>query len=209
MIEIAAHNLGYQYGYRWILKESELQISAGDTVSILGKNGAGKSTLLRLLAGAFTPNYGDILLKHEHDGILDRSCWYSYLSWAAPAILPPPDLSIQEVFSVHFSLKQPLIPTQEILTEINLNSFKNQAIRFLSSGQLQRLKIALAVFTYSGYILLDEPSTNLDTENFELIWHLVQKYQHNRTILIATNDPREYAYSTKQFVIENLKILSN
>lgn len=206
MVEILAQNLGYQYGYRWVFKESELSIPAEKIVGILGGNGSGKSTLLRLFSGVFTPSSGIIELKHPRLGTLERSQWYRFLSWAAPSIAPPQDLSVLEVLSLHFRLKQPVVPLEVILKEADLQLVKNQALKLLSSGQLQRLKIALAVFSQSFYIILDEPSTNLDTENFDLIWSLIQRYQNGRTILVATNDPREQSFLSISFVIKNLKI---
>ena len=208
MVEIFAHDLGYQYGYRWVFKESELNIPSGCVVGILGNNGSGKSTLLRLLAGIFTPSTGTIQLKHQHLGILECSRWYRFLSWTAPAIMPPLDLSVMEVLLLHFQLKKPLIPIEDILREANLQTVKNQALKLLSSGQLQRLKIALAVFSQSSYMILDEPSTNLDADNFELIWKLVQQFKDDRTILIATNDPREEIFFDISFTINQLKIKS-
>jgi ABC-type multidrug transport system ATPase subunit len=65
-------------------------------------------------------------------------------------------------------------------------------IRQFSSGMLQRVKLALAFFTDSALLLLDEPTETLDENGFELYELLLEKYSHGRTIIIASNKERDF-----------------
>ena len=70
---VAAHGLGVRFGARWVLRDVDLAIHAGERVCLIGPNGAGKSTLIRCLTGIQAPTTGQALLGSEEVGSIDRS----------------------------------------------------------------------------------------------------------------------------------------
>ncbi|HHQ8911820.1 TPA: thiol reductant ABC exporter subunit CydC, partial [Bacillus cereus] len=67
-IDIELNHVSYSYPHsnEVVLKDVSLQIKAGKKIAILGRSGTGKSTLLKLLTGALSPLYGEVLLNSEH-----------------------------------------------------------------------------------------------------------------------------------------------
>ena len=69
----------------------------------------------------------------------------------------------------------------------------------------QRLKIALALCAASPVVLLDEPTTNLDTQGVAWYRHLVAQYAHNRLLIIASNTAHDYDFCENQIDITHYK----
>jgi ABC-type multidrug transport system ATPase subunit len=88
---------------------------------------------------------------------------------------------------------------------IGLENATHKQIRYFSSGMKQRLKLALAIFSTSPILLLDEPCSNLDKEGYALYKELIQKYAMHKLIIVGSNDPEEYAFCTQQINLMDYK----
>jgi ABC-type multidrug transport system ATPase subunit len=69
----------------------------------------------------------------------------------------------------------------------------------------QRLKLAQAFFSESAILLLDEPTTNLDSEGVNLYESLIKNYAGNRLLIISSNVPKEYDFCKNIIKIEAYK----
>lgn len=78
-------------------------------------------------------------------------------------------------------------------------------IKDYSSGMKQRVKIALALFADVSLTLLDEPTSNLDEKGVEWYLNILDEVPANRTIVVASNLEREYAFCTKQLDVTRFK----
>jgi ABC-type multidrug transport system ATPase subunit len=94
---------------------------------------------------------------------------------------------------------------ETILNTVQLGTAANKPIRYFSSGMKQRLKLALAFFSQSDLLLLDEPLTNLDAAGAGLYNHLIENIKQQRVLIISSNDQREYAFCTDVIDIRDLK----
>mgnify|MGYP005694098101 FL=1 len=74
-----------------------------------------------------------------------------------------------------------------ILSNFQIESFKNTIIKNLSSGTEQKLKLLISFNTKSDFILLDEPTTNLDDNGKQIDQYAYKKYTDKRGVIIATN----------------------
>jgi ABC-type multidrug transport system ATPase subunit len=88
---------------------------------------------------------------------------------------------------------------------IGLENATHKQIRYFSSGMKQRLKLALAIFSTSPILLLDEPCSNLDKEGYALYKQLIQQYAMHKLIIVGSNDPEEYAFCTQQINLMDYK----
>jgi ATPase subunit of ABC transporter with duplicated ATPase domains len=95
--------------------------------------------------------------------------------------------------------------TTELLEILGLEKHKSKAISQFSSGMKQRVKLALAIFSEVPLLLLDEPSTNLDSQGLSWYLKLIQQYASNRILVICSNDPREYDFCEKKITLEDFK----
>jgi ABC-type multidrug transport system ATPase subunit len=206
MFTVQVKNASKRFHNEWIFKNLDLELSSGDTLAITGGNGSGKSTLLKCLSGAIPLTSGTIQYQAGSTQISEEH-WFRSLALATPYLELPEEFTLSEVINFHFQFKNPLQnrTTTEILEILGLEKHKSKAISQFSSGMKQRVKLALAIFSEVPLLLLDEPSTNLDSQGLSWYLKLIQQYASNRILVICSNDPREYDFCEKKITLEDFK----
>ena len=193
-----------------VLKGVSLQVCAGETTAVVGPSGCGKSTLLYLLGLLDRPESGKIYLNNsEVSGSSDQERTVLRNS------------SIGFIFQFHFLIKEltaienvalPLRKSgicekeaQErslaVLEKLGLGSKAQRFANKLSGGEQQRVAIARAMVNSPSLILADEPTGNLDTENSENVFAVVQELaeSENLGVLIVTHNS-ELASKTNKLI---------
>lgn len=202
-MEVSFRNIGKRYRYEWIFRGVNFTFEAGKKYAILGPNGSGKSTLLKVLSGHLTPSKGkvDFFLEGKKMPIDEV---YRKLSYAAPYIDLIEEFTLTEAIKFHQKFKNftNQLSPKDLIEILNFEKSKNKPVRFFSSGMKQRLKLVLAICSDSPLLLLDEPTTNLDTQGMNWYRDLIKKYGQNRSIIIASNVEADY-----DFCDETLSIL--
>ena len=92
-----------------------------------------------------------------------------------------------------------------MLKTLALKGAEQKAIKYFSSGMKQRVKLALAVFSDTPLLLLDEPTSNLDEQGIAWYRSLISKYGVNRTLVVCSNQQHEYDYCTHQLQLADYK----
>ena len=190
-MNIELNLLEKSYHKKIIFRNLSAKFESGGRYGIAGQNGSGKSTLLKILAGLITPNSGSISYSTAENSIPVESI-FEHINYAAPYLDLPVDLSFYELLNFHFSIKKRYesISNEAINESLQLPS--DMPIRQFSSGMLQRVKLALAFFTASDIILLDEPTETLDEQGFQLYRRLLETYSRQRTSIIASNKEEDF-----------------
>ena len=193
-----------------VLKGVSLQVCAGETTAVVGPSGCGKSTLLYLLGLLDRPESGKIFLNNfEVSGSSDHE---------RTALR---NTSIGFIFQFHFLIKEltaienvalPLRKSgicekeaQErsfaVLEKLGLGSKSQRFANKLSGGEQQRVAIARAMVNSPSLILADEPTGNLDTENSENVFGVIQELaeSENLGVLIVTHNS-ELALKTNKLI---------
>lgn len=206
MFTIQVQNASKRFHREWIFKNLNLDLSAGDSIAITGGNGSGKSTLLKCLSGAIPLTSGAIQYQSGATQIVEEQ-WFRSLALATPYLELPEEFTLSEVLSFHFQFKNPLQQRSnaEILEILGLEKHKSKAISQFSSGMKQRVKLALAIFSEVPFLLLDEPTTNLDKQGVTWYLDLIQQFSQDRIVMICSNDPREYDFCEKKIAMEDFK----
>ena len=192
---IQLSNAGKRYNRDWIFRNASLTFLPHHTYAITGSNGTGKSTLLQAIAGSLAISEGQVSWQIKGSEI-DSNLVYNHLSIAAPYVEVIEEMTAFEFMEFHQKFK-PLIASvsiKEMLSLLGLEKASNKQIRYYSSGMKQRIKLAQAIFSDVPLMLLDEPCTNLDIAGFELYNTLINKYGHNKTIIVSSNDINEYSF---------------
>jgi len=206
MFTIQVQNASKRFHHEWIFKNLNLDLSKGDTLAITGGNGSGKSTLLKCLSGAIPLSSGTLQYQSGTTQIIEEQ-WFRSLALATPYLELPEEFTLDEVLSFHFEFKNPLQQrsNSEIVEILGLEKHKSKPISQFSSGMKQRVKLALAIFSEVPFLLLDEPTTNLDRQG--VIWYLglIQQFTQDRIVLICSNDTREYDFCEKKIAMEDFK----
>lgn len=187
-MKIELEGVGKRYKMEWILKGVTLIIQPAQRCAITGPNGSGKSTLMKMLSGHLTPSKGKVRF-HLKDKLMPVSEVYQHLAYAAPYIELIEELTLMEALAFHQRFKpfQQQLQADDVYKILGFKKARQKLIRNFSSGMKQRLKLALAILSDTPYLLLDEPTTNLDTEGIQWYRSLIDTYTAGRTLLIASN----------------------
>jgi ABC-type multidrug transport system ATPase subunit len=203
-VQINVTKLGKRFNRDWIFRYFNYGFIAGKKYAITGPNGSGKSTLLQLIGGAISHNEGNI----EYT-ISDIRCSteeiYKHISIAAPYLELVEEMTAKEFLEFHSKFKSLRSSIPEIIKIVGLENAINKQIRYYSSGMKQRLKLAQAFFSDTPVLLLDEPTTNLDTDGITLYQHLINNYTKEKLVIISSNDKQEYDFCENVIAIENYK----
>lgn len=191
MIALHTTDLGRRFGAHWLFEQLSLQLAPGQSLAVTGPSGCGKSTLLRVLIGQLLPSAGEVHYQLSGQA-LPAEDLYPYLDWSAPALEPHPALTLAETYRLWFRLKQCQLPTPEAAVEaLGLAAQGPLPVGRLSSGQLQRARLGLALFASGGLLVLDEPTAHLDSATAATMLRLIADYRAGRTLLLASNLERE------------------
>jgi tungstate transport system ATP-binding protein len=179
------------YGNIKALDLVTLQFEAGQIVAILGMNGSGKTTILRILAGLEDPSEGDILLN-------SKKMTSQELRQISTLVFQSTVMFNMSVFgNVSFGLAIRGFEKEEIkrrvtdvLTSVGLTDFQKRRARELSGGEQQRVALARAFVLKPDFLLLDEPTANLDPTNAIILENTIKKIEKESecTIIFATHN---------------------
>lgn len=173
-----------------------------------GANGSGKSTLLRMLAGVLTPSAGSIALEiNGHTAKREEH--------PLQVGLVAPYLNLYDAFTprenLAFITRARRMPNaedaiDEMLSIVQLTDRADDPLSVFSSGMKQRVKYAAALLVKPKLLLLDEPGVNLDAAGMEMVDRVI-RYQldHERMLVIATNDEQEAARFERRIRIEDFR----
>jgi nitrate/nitrite transport system ATP-binding protein len=147
------------------LENVNIQIAAGEFVSLIGHSGCGKSTVLNLVAGLLLPTQGGVLFKdREIDGPgPERAVVFqnhSLLPWLT--VFENVHLAVERVFAATESKARLAVRTREVIDLVGLGHASSKYPGELSGGMKQRVGIARALAMQPQVLLLDEPFGALD-----------------------------------------------
>jgi ABC-type multidrug transport system ATPase subunit len=144
-----------------IFKEINFEIKTGEFVALKGENGSGKTTLLNIILGLITPKKGKVRLFGEDPKNFNSK---TRLGVVLQKVAIPKNLKVKELIDLLRSYYPNALSTEEILNTVNLKGKENNWASKLSGGEAQRLFFALALVGNPEFLILDEPTRNLDEE---------------------------------------------
>ena len=171
-----------RFGARPLIEKLSLRIMRGDRIGLIGANGSGKSTLIRLLLGELAPDEGTVRL-----GTRLSIAYFDQLR----AQLDP-DATLADTISPGSDWVQLGAERRHIVSYLGDFLFSAQRaqspIRMLSGGERNRLLLARLFARPQNFIVLDEPTNDLDIESLELLEQRLQDY--TGTLLLVSHDRR-------------------
>ena len=181
------------------LKNIDLQIHAGEFVSIIGKSGSGKSTLLNMITGIDHPTKGQVFINGTpvHKMGEDKMARWrgNNLGIVFQFFQLLPVISVIEniMLPMDFCRKYPVGERRDramkLLELVELTEHAHKLPTALSGGQQQRVAIARALANDPPLIIADEPTGNLDSKTAESIFALFNNLvAQGKTIIIVTHD---------------------
>lgn len=196
------------------LRGLNLDISAGELVSIIGPSGSGKSTLLNIVGGLDKATAGIVQVGEKTVTALSVRQLVDYRRKMVGHIFQNlnliPTLSAQE--NIEFSMVASGVArgkrkqrVQELLKTVGLQERADHKPEELSGGEQQRIAIAAALANDAPVLLADEPTGELDTANARIIVEYLVKVNHDlgKTIVMVTHDPSVARASSRILRIED------
>lgn len=187
-------NISFSYPGETLFSGFSFEIREGESIVFRGESGSGKSTLFRLLLGFETPDSGQLTYRGKPLTGDHLKTFRKDTAWL-PQDLNLGEGTVREVmdFPFTFQSRQNHIPDHEtrmdVMGDLGLDSdLYEKEYRDLSTGQRQRVGIALCILLDKPVMLLDEPTSALDVASKErALRHL--RGDSNRTILSTSHDP--------------------
>jgi ABC-type multidrug transport system ATPase subunit len=204
---ITLQNIGRRFNREWIFKGVDYTFTSGESYAILGPNGSGKSTLLQVLNGSLSPSSGKIEFVSDGKPV-EIETVFTHLSLAAPYLELIEEFTMSEMIDFHFKFKsfKPGMDKAQLIDLLNLPKSANKLIKYFSSGMKQRLKLALAFCADTPMLMLDEPTSNLDTQGVDWYLNLVQQFAAGRLTIVCSNQEHEYGFCNHRLSIVDYKV---
>jgi ABC-type bacteriocin/lantibiotic exporter with double-glycine peptidase domain len=220
---IATHQLVHRYANgQTALRELNLTIQPGERVGLLGRPGSGKSTLLRILAGAIQPMKGEVRVDHAKLHSIaahDRVTWLAFKPQEAPLLAGtlesnillnlPDDATPQErmdalAHAVYMSALDVDLASGALRLDLPVEEYGAN----LSGGQRQKVALARTLATRPRLLLLDEPTTGLDTETEKTIVERLVALT-DVTLIVVTHSAALLAITQRLVVLEHGQVLAD
>ena len=201
MATLKLDDIKYEYRSKYqtvqALKGISYEFERGTFYAVIGKSGSGKTTMLSMIAGLDNPTSGRVFIGETDIAKADRDKYrLNHCSVIYQSLNLFPLLSALE--NVMFPLEYKKIPkaearriAEEKLTSVGIDkSMYRRLPSMLSGGEQQRVAIARALANQTEYILADEPTGNLDTENSANIVKLLKELVRleDVCVIVVTHD---------------------
>ena len=179
---IEANNICFSYNNKPLIKNFNLNIKRGEKIGLIGPNGAGKSTIIKLLIKQLPTESGtvkhgvglDISYFDQHKQLLnpEQSLWQNMCPGGGA------DVFFADGRSMHVAayLKKFMFDPQIL----------NDKVTTLSGGQQSRLMLAKILVNPGNFLILDEPTNDLDMDSLEVLYNILMDF--NGTILLVSHD---------------------
>lgn len=220
-IEISG--LGYRYpeSDELVIKDLDLTVQRGQTISFIGETGSGKTTLVELLIGILRPTSGSISVDDVELDDSNLRRWQNSMGY-----VPQDSFLIDDSIAANIALG---VPNSEIDHEAvraaaktaNIDTFVinelpdkydsvigARGVR-LSGGQRQRIGIARALYHKPAILFLDEATSNLDQETEHVLHETLERVSMDMTVIIVAHRLRTTRSSDAIYVLDKGQVVSS
>lgn len=215
-LDLKVNNLSFKYDEASVLNNVNLEVKRGQIVALVGPSGCGKSTLLKLLLRFYETNSGDILYNNISINDINTS-----------SLLDNVTLVSQKTYLFDDTIKENIkIAKYDATDEEIIEAAKKASIHEfieslpdkydtkvgqlgdnLSAGEKQRIGLARAFLSNAPLILLDEPTSNVDSINEGIILKSLKDQKENKSIILVSHRESTTAIADRIYRIKDGIIL--
>jgi zinc transport system ATP-binding protein len=213
---LAFENVSFSYGSTPILEKVTFSIAERESVCIVGPNGGGKTTLVKLILGLLEPSSGAVCVFGQVPKFARRRIGYMPQHLLYDPLFP---VTVRDIVLMG-RLKSDGIrgffgwpdgedreAAFEALRQVGMEEFSRRPFSSLSGGQRQRVLIARALAGRPDLLLLDEPTSNVDTLVEARLLELLHELNERMTIMMVTHDLGFVSEMVKKVVCVNRRVV--
>ena len=202
--------------HNFILREVDLRIHQGVFLGLIGPNGSGKTTLLQVILGLIKPDRGQVQVFGRPAGHHKNRGLIGYVPQRAFADLAFP-VTVFDVVMMgrypriglwHRTTSQDRDRVLQKLEAVKMDHLRDRPIGQLSGGEQQRVFIARALASDPQMLVLDEPTSGVDTRAQAVFYHLLGelKISLSLTVILVSHDIGVIPYHTDEIACLNQKL---
>ena len=178
-------------------KDISFEVKDGEILGLLGPNGAGKTTLLRIIAGIMKPTSGEIIIdkKDMNKQDIEIKKTISFLSGNTKLYKDISCVELLKMCADYYDMDKKIVNKriEEVVKRFDMNSFKDQRIGSLSTGQTQRVGVARCVLHDPHNYILDEATSGLDIISSQVILDFIKEERDKGKCIIYSTHYMEEA----------------
>jgi zinc transport system ATP-binding protein len=190
---VTLDKVSFAYDRQLILKDVDLVIHDGEMLCMIGPNGGGKTTLLRLILGLLKPTRGRLRVFDRRPDQASHLIGYVPQYTSFDLKFPVNVMDVVLMGRLGTRLAGPYRPADReaahaALAEVGLGDLGHRPFADLSGGQRQRVLIARALASQPRLLLLDEPTSNVDSLAEQKLYDLLHHLNRHLTVLLVSHD---------------------
>ena len=219
---LSCQDVSINFGGVKAVQNVTLDIEQDSITSIIGPNGAGKTTFFNIISGVYKPTSGQVIFdgqditnlkQHEVSQLgmartFQNIRLFSELTVFENVLIAKHMRARQNIFSATFRLnhkeeQRMRREAMELLEIQNMGHLKDDIAGSLPYGIQRRLEIARALATDPKLLLLDEPTSNLDSLNEGIVLKALKEAQEGRTVILVSHRKSTLAVADRSYSVEN------
>jgi ATP-binding cassette, subfamily C, bacterial CydD len=214
VVSVRLERVSFSYPTRpgRVLDELDLELAPRETVALVGESGAGKSTVAAVLLGFAAPTSGRVTVGGVDLGECDAAAWRARVAW-----VPQRPTMVRATIADNVRLGAPAAPDGAVRAAAALAgadafvaalprgyaTIVGDGGRPLSPGERRRIGLARAFLRDAPFVVLDEPTADLDPANVELVARAVRRLGAGRTVLLIAHRPELVAHADRIVRLEH------
>ncbi|MBR5490030.1 MAG: ABC transporter ATP-binding protein [Oscillospiraceae bacterium] len=198
-------NLSCGYGKKLVINNFNASLSSGEVLCLLGPNGVGKTTLFKTILGSLPAKSGEILVDGRRLREFSRKEFARTISYVPQAHTPPFPFKVIDVIvmgrTVHVGSfaspgKKDIEAAEKALEQLGVSYLRNRIYTEISGGERQMVLIARALVQDTNFLMMDEPTSNLDFGNQVRVLENIKRLakERNLGIIMTTHYPDHAFY---------------
>ncbi|MEJ2858758.1 MULTISPECIES: sugar ABC transporter ATP-binding protein [unclassified Saccharothrix] len=205
-IAVEATGVTVRFGRTVALDDVHISVAAGDTHALVGRNGAGKSTLVSVLTGMRAPDAGEVRFAGvEAPGLADRAAWREKVACVYQKSTAVPELSVAENLFLNrqgrlISWSRLRRQAADLLEQYEVAVHPEARVADLTVEQRQLVEIARALSAGARFIILDEPTAQLDGPAIERLFDRMRSLRADGVTFLFISHHLQEIYEVCQTV---------
>lgn len=205
---ITVKQLTKTFGSFTAVNNLSFEVKPGEVLGFLGPNGAGKSTTMKMITGFLAPTAGRVTVD-GHDISKDTIAAQKLIGYLPEGAPSYGEMTVESFLSFiaevrGYSGNEAAGRIEKVISEVELESVRNQPIENLSKGFKRRVGLAQAILHDPKILILDEPTDGLDPNQKQHVRELIQNLSKDKIVIISTHILEEVsAVCSRAMIIAN------